>query len=351
MPLTAATSPTRVEPLGARDEWEEFVRTAADATFFHDARWKDVLEQAFGFRSHFLTARRDGRLVGVLPLCELRPPFGKPRLLSLPFAVEAGISAADADARRALEDAAVARAQEIGARYLELRDGLDGDAFQVRRDSYCRFRRSLSPRDDDNFACIPRKRRRMIRRGQGNGLRARVDADLDVFYDLYAESQGRLGTPVLPRLYFASLLRHFAESSVVLTIWRGDSPVAGVFSFLFRDRILPYEAGSRGECLGYGSNDFMYWELMRLACRRGVRTFDFGRSRRGSGAFDYKRYWGFEPEPLCYRIHALGQGAPKRRTVDDARLRLLRWGWRRLPLPVTKKLGPVVARHFAPYFT
>ncbi len=351
MQLTASTSPTRVEPLAAREEWEAFVRAAPDATFFHRAGWKDVLEQAFGFRAHFLAARRDGSVVGVLPLCEVRPPFGKPRLLSLPFAVEAGISAADADARRALEDAAVALAHEIGARSLELRDGLDGDAFQVLRDIYCRFRRSLSPRDEENFARIPRKQRRMIRLGQGSGLCARLDADVDVFYDLYARSQRRLGTPLLPLPYFAGLLRCFAEDSVVLTVWRGDTPVAGVFSFLFRDSILPYYAGSRDEYFRYGINDFLYWELMRLACRRGVRTFDFGRSRRGSGAFDYKRHWGFEPEPLCYRIHALGHGSLSKRTVDDAPLRLLRWGWQRLPLRLTKKMGPFFARHFAPYFT
>src|SRR5262249_45297837 len=142
---------TRVEPLGDPERWQSFVRTAPDATFFHDVRWKDVLEQTFGFRSHFLAARRDRDVVGVLPLCELRPLFGKPRLLSLPFAVEAGISAVDDEVRAALEDAAVGRARAIGARYLELRDGLGGDGFELHRDIYCRFRGSLGPCDEENF--------------------------------------------------------------------------------------------------------------------------------------------------------------------------------------------------------
>jgi FemAB-related protein (PEP-CTERM system-associated) len=348
---TASPAPTRVEPSATRDEWDVFVGAAPDATFFHRAGWMDVLAETFGFRSHFLTARREDRIVGVLPLCELHPPFGKPRLLSLPFAVEAGVSATDDAARRALEDAAVDLAGAIGARDLELRDGLDSDAFQVHADVYCRFRRGLLPDDAANFAAIPRKQRRMIRLGQRSGLCARVDANADVFYDLFARSQHRLGTPLLPRRYFASLLRHFPEDSVVLTVWRHDTPVAGVLSFLFRDRILPYYAGSREEYFRYAINDFMYWELMRLASRRGLATFDFGRSRRGSGAFDYKRHWGFAPEPLRYRIHALGGEARRPRTVDDARLRLLRWGWQHLPLPVTKAVGPLFARHFAPYFT
>jgi FemAB-related protein (PEP-CTERM system-associated) len=351
MQMIANESPTRVEPLAARDEWEAFVHATPGATFFHRVGWKEVLEQSFGFRAHYLAARRDGDLVGVLPLCELRPPLGKPRLLSLPFAVEAGISAADDAARRALEDAAITHAQAIGARSLELRDGLGGDAFQVQADLYCRFRRSLSPCDAENFARIPRKQRRMIRLGQRSGLCARVDADIDVFYDLYARSQRRLGTPLLPRRYFEALRRHFAEASLILTVWHAKTAVAAVFSFLFGDRILPYYAGSREDYFRYAINDFMYWELMRLARQRGITIFDFGRSRRGSGAFHFKRHWGFEPEPLGYRIRSFGSGTAPRRTVDDPRVRILRWGWKRLPLALTTKIGPLFARHFAPYFT
>src|SRR5579862_51902 len=244
-PAPAGQTRVHIEAFAAADEWQQFVRTADDATFFHSAAWKAVLEEAFGFQTHFLLARRAGAVVGVAPLCELRPLFGKPRLLSLPFAVEAGVSAVDDDVRRGLENAAVDRARTLGARYLELRDGGGGEAFHLRGDTYCRFRHRLSPTDEDNFARIPRKRRRMIRRAQASGLQVRVGADLDIFYRLYAESQRRLGSPLLPRMYFATLLRHFGEDVVVLTVWHAATPVASVFSFIFRDSILPYYAGSR----------------------------------------------------------------------------------------------------------
>lgn len=351
MQSTSNTSATRVEPIAARADWDTFVRTSADATFFHQSGWTDVLVESFGFRSCFLAARRAGRVVGVLPLCELSPPMGRPRLLSLPFAVEAGVAAIDAEARSALEAAAVALAQERDALYLELRDGHAGEAFQPRHGTYFRFRRTISDCDEENLRRIPRKQRRMIRVGQANDLRASIEPGTDVFYDLYARSQRRLGTPLLPQHYFASLVRHFPEHAVVLVVRRGDTPVAAVLSFFFRDQVLPYYAGSRDDCFRYGVNDFMYWELMRLACRRGALTFDFGRSKRGSGAFDYKRHWGFDPEPLCYRVHALGRSLPHRRAVDDTPVRLLSWGWRRLPLAVTKTVGPFFSRRFAPYFT
>ena len=350
-PVRAGASPICVEPLASAAEWEAFVDAAPTATFFHRLGWRDVLERSFGFRAHYLTARRSGRLVGILPLCEWRPPFGRRRLQSLPFAVEAGVCAADDDAQQALEDAASELAARLGARTLELRDGLVGSAFQLHGGIYCGFRRTLLARDEDEFARIPRKRRRMIRVGQRGGLSAQDGTDLDTFYVLYARTQRRLGTPLLPLAYFAELQRRFARQVILLAVHRGETPVAAVLSFVFRDRILPYYAGSREEFFHYGSNDFMYWELMRLARRRGLTVFDFGRSRVGSGAFQYKRHWGFTPEPLQYRVRTFGADPTPRRTVDDPRLRILRRVWSRLPFFVTMRVGPPLACRFAPLFT
>ena len=44
---------------------------------------------------------------------------------------------------------------------------------------------------------------------------------------------------------------------------------------------------------------------MRRACERGVRVFDYGRSKRGTGSFDFKKNWGFEPAPLAYEYRLL----------------------------------------------
>lgn len=344
---------TRVEPYrGGAAEWDAFVSGAPGGTFFHLLGWRDVLEAAFGFRSHYLVARRAGRIVGVLPLCEIRPTYGTCCLLSLPFAVECGVCATDDAARGALERAAVSLAEERRARYLELRDGLGGDPFRTREGVYHRFRRTLLETDAENFAALPRKRRSMVRSGQKNGLVVRVSAaQLDIFYDLYARSVHRLGTPVFARRYFELLLDRFPDQCAILAVWFNQTPVAAVLSFFFDTTVLPYYAGSRREYFRYAVNDFMYWELMRYARERGARVFDFGRSKRGTGAFDFKRHWGFEPEPLRYRVYGCGNHPLPDHTTNDRTVRLLCLGWQRLPLAVTKILGPVFVRRFGPYFT
>ena len=88
----------------------------------------------------------------------------------------------------------------------------------------------------------------------------------------------------------------------------------------------------------------MYYELMLHARRRGCTQFDFGRSKTGSGAYDFKRNWGFTPEPLSYGVWtALGA---ERRDADptsaghSAKIAL----WRKLPLPVANLIGPMIAR-------
>jgi len=337
---------------GDRDAWDDFVRQAPNGTFFHLIGWKEILEEAFGFRSHYLVARRSGRIVGVLPLFELRSVFSAKCLLSLPFAVEGGICGIDDEARDALEAAALALTRQRTATYLELRDGLDGAAFQVREGLYYRFRRTLLPTDEENLAAIPRKQRRMVRVGQQSGLVSRVSADdLDVFFDLYARSVRNLGTPVFPRRYFRLLVKHFPDDCIILTVRHGNTPVAAVMSFFFNDTVLPYYAGSRHEFFRYAVNDFMYWELMRHARARGVQVFDFGRSKKGTGAYDFKCHWGFEPEPLRYRVHVPGNASAPDHSTSDSNIQLLRRLWRQMPLPVTKLVGPFFIRHFGAYYT
>jgi FemAB-related protein (PEP-CTERM system-associated) len=222
----------------------------------------------------------------------------------------------------------------------------------VREGLFYRFRRPLADTDEANMAAIPRKQRRMIRVGQQSGLVSRVDSSqLDVFYDLYARSVRDLGTPVFPRRYFQLLLERFGSACDLLTIWHERTAVAGVMSFYFNDTVLPYYAGSRRDYFRYAVNDFMYWELMRHARARGVRWFDFGRSKKGTGAYDFKSHWGFEPEPLRYRIALRGNDTVPERSMSSDRVQFLRRAWQRLPLPVTKVLGPFFIRRFGALYT
>jgi FemAB-related protein (PEP-CTERM system-associated) len=336
-----------VRSLGTESvEWDAFVRSAPDGSPFHLLAWKRAVEAAFGHRAHYLMALRGNGIEGVLPLFEVRGLLGGRALISVPYGVYGGVCAPSAEARGALVDATRDLATRTGARYVELRhrhaQGLDLPTKSL----YFGFSRAISSSDEDNLAAIPRKQRRMTRQGVKHGLRAEFGREhLDAFYDIYAHSVHMLGSPVFPRRLFHALISEFGKDCELLTVWKDDRIVAGVLALLHEDQILPYYGGARREALGYAVNDFMYWELMCWAARQGCRVFDFGRSREGTGAYHFKRHWGFEPAPLPYQYILLAGAAMPDLSPSNARLGLAVAAWKRLPLALTTRLGPVLTRY------
>jgi FemAB-related protein (PEP-CTERM system-associated) len=207
------------------------------------------------------------------------------------------------------------------------------------------FRGPISPDAEQNLLAIPRKQRAVVRKGIKEGLRADVDRDASRHYRLYSESLRNLGTPVFARAYLDRLLETFRDDCEVLTVVHSSGPVASCMSFYFRDEVLPYYGGGSHAARQLGGNDFMYWRVMERARQRGCRVFDFGRSKKGTGAYDFKRYWGFEPEPLHYEYFLVkARELPNLSPTNPRYERAIR-AWRRLPLPITQLLGPPLARH------
>ncbi|GIX21533.1 MAG: peptidoglycan bridge formation protein FemAB [Gammaproteobacteria bacterium] len=331
----------------ATREWDDFVEACPRATFFHLSGWRRVYRRACGYRDWFLAARRDGRLVGVLPLAEVRSRLFGHRLVAAPLAVYGGPAAADPAAEAALEDAACALAERLSVAWLELRRRQDSGRGRPHEDLYVTFRRPLPSDPEAAFAQIPRKQRAMVRKGEAAGLEAVIDDDVDGFWRVYAESVRNLGTPVYARRYFHVLREVFGPRCRVLGVRHRGRAVAAVMSFYFRDEVLPYYGGGTARARSLKANDFMYWSLMRQAVLDGCRVFDYGRSKRDTGAYHFKKNWGFTPQPLHYEYHLLRRREPPRINPLNPRYRLFVAAWRRLPLAVARRLGPWLARGLA----
>lgn len=328
-----------------RERWESFVERCPDATFFHRIGWETVLEDVFRHRTHYLLAEREGSVVGVLPLAEVKTALFGHALCSLPFAVYGGVAATDAEAVAALHREAESIAQALGVQHLELRNRDSREPDWPRQELYVTFRKEILPEVEANLLAIPRKQRAMVRKGIRNGLVSEIDSTVDRFFRLYADNVRRHGTPALPRHYFETLQRVFgADCEVLIVRDAGGEPVSGVLTFYFRDEVLPYYAGDLVRARELAANDFKYWELMRRACERGYKVFDYGRSKRGSGAFDFKKNWGFAPTPLHYEYRLYKRETVPQNNPDNPRYRAFIALWRRLPLPVANTLGPYLVR-------
>lgn len=334
----------RDDPAGAL-HWDRFVQACPQATFFHRSGWQSILADVLRHETHFLFAQQGGQIRGVLPLAHMKSLLFGSSLVSLPFAVYGGVAASDPAAADALESAAQEIASRLGVDHLELRNVMPRHADWPRQDLYATFRKAVLPDEEANLQGIPRKQRAMVRKGIARGLRGEIDEGVDRFYGLYADNVHRHGTPGMSRRYFAALRDEFGPDCEVLTVVdASDRPVSSVLSFYFRDEVLPYYAGDTPAARELAANDFKYWDLMRRACVRGLKIFDFGRSKRGSGSFAFKRNWGFEPQPLHYEYCLYKREGVPQNNPANAKFQFLIRTWRRLPIGVANRLGPLVVR-------
>jgi FemAB-related protein (PEP-CTERM system-associated) len=155
-----------------------------------------------------------------------------------------------------------------------------------------------------------------------------------------------LGTPVFPRRLFQELLEEFPRDSRILVAERDGKAVSAVLAFFHAGHVLPHYAGTLREAYRYSGSDYMYWSLMRVAADRGSTVYDFGRSKRETGAFEYKKHWGLEPTPLAYQYRLLRDKTIPDISPKNPRFSLAIRAWRRLPLPVAERIGPRVVRFF-----
>jgi FemAB-related protein (PEP-CTERM system-associated) len=340
----------QVRPLENADEkrWDRFVQEHPRASFFHLTGWKRIIEKTFGHKARYFCCERDGKITGIAPIFECSNWLIGRCFISIPLAAYGGIVADDPESEKALLEHSQSLAQSASAEYLELRVRNGGlfDRFHANQ-LYVTFHCPLVPDPAANLKRLPKDTRYMIRKAEKGGLRAQRGMDqLDAFYDLFAQSMHRLGTPVFPSALFQNIVDEFPEHTQLMLVYDGTRPVTGVLSFFFRETILPYYAGATPDATRLAANNFMYWELIKWAGEAGFQTFDFGRSKKGTGAFAFKSQWNMTAEQLDYQIFLV-----KRKTVPnfspvnpkfEMAIRL----WQNLPFSVTKWLGPSAVRLF-----
>lgn len=337
----------------AAPAWDAFVNSCEEATFFHRAGWKSVIEQAFGHRCYYLYAvdpQAPEQLLGVLPLVEVKSLLFGHSLVSTPFCVYGGVVADDPNVGQQLIAEAQRLAEELQVDYLELRHREAKTDGWLCKSAHATFRKPLDADDEANMLAMKRKQRAVIRQAIQNEHQTELDASLDTFYDLYSNSVRNLGTPVFAKKFFRLLQSEFGDDCEVLTIHHEGKPTSTLMSFFHRNEVLPYYAGSLMESRQLKSMDFMYWDQMCRANssrRNGDNEliYDFGRSKVDSGPYNYKRHWGFEPQPLCYEYYLVKATELPDLNPHNPKYKFFINAWKKLPLKVSQWLGPHLSKY------
>lgn len=319
-----------------KEAWNAFVKSHPEGTFFHLAEWKEVLERAFGFQTFYMMEEDGGSIKGILPLALVKRPLFGSILISTPLGVYGG----GLGSYQALEESAIQKANELSIEYLELRGNSHNDQNLPTSDRFFTFRRTLLGDHETNLISIPRKQRAEIRKGIKAGLETKVNQDIDLFYKIYSVSVRNLGTPIFSKKYLHVLLDVFGKDCQITTVSYQEKNLASVLSFKYKDQILPYYGGGLPIARQYSAYPYMYWKVMERAVEEGLRVFDFGRSMKDSGAYSFKKNFGFEPELLCYRYHFVKANDVPDMNPDSPRNKILISTWKKLPLPIANGIGP-----------
>jgi len=326
-------------------QWDEFVENTSSATFFHKAGWQEVIEKAFGHDTYFLYSEHDGKITGILPLVHIKSILFGNSLSSCAFCVYGGIIANDEQSYAELDKKACELAEKLAVDHLEMRNRTQITPERPYKELYVTFRKELADDEEKNMLAIPRKQRAVIRKGIKAGLVSEIDPGIERFYQAYSESVRNLGTPVFSKKYFAILKQVFKDQCEILTITdKNGLLIASVMSFYFKDEVSPYYGGGTAYARAVQGNDFMYWEVMRRAVAKGIKIFDYGRSKEGTGSYRFKKHWGFEPKPLYYEFHLVKSDSIPDINPLNPKYQIFIAAWKRLPLTVSQVVGPWLAK-------
>jgi FemAB-related protein (PEP-CTERM system-associated) len=328
-------------------DWDAYVERHPDASVYHLAAWTDLVREQFGVRAERLAVVRGGQIVGVLPLVFFKTLLFGRFATSMPFVNYGGIVADSPDVEAFLLSAAVDSTRREGGSYLELRH-----ARQRFGDAPCQTRKvamvlSLERTAEGQWGALDRKLRNQVRKAEKSGLTVRTGGIEDVgpFHDVLSENMRDLGTPVHGRRLFERILSTFPERSRLLSVWLGGTPVAASLVLWHRDRLEVPWASSVRRFNPLCANVLLYWEMLKFGIGKGFASFDFGRSTPQEGTFLFKQQWGAEPRQLYWEYWLADGVRLPDRSPANARFNAAVSAWRRLPVSITRVIGPsIVAR-------
>lgn len=347
--MTATPAPTQAGAEAVRVEtateapagWADYLATRQEPTLWADARWGAIHQEVYGNRSTYLTARRERRIVGVLPLVLQKGLLFGMHLCSVPWFDSAGLFADDRAAEEALLASAGEVRQQAGAKWVELRQRQPLAVGLPARTDKVTLEFALPADPEELWKALKAKVRNLVRKPQKEGLATvRGGAELlGEFYAIYLRTMRDLGSPPHALRFFQRLCAAFGEQVGVFVTRRDAQPLAA--GLTLRDGAvvrLPW-AGSDWRFRSTSANMLLYWDMIADACRGGAATFDFGRSTRDGGTYAFKRQWGAEEVPLTWQfLLPPGEQLPELRP-DSGKFKLLVACWKKLPLPLARLLG------------
>lgn len=328
--------------------WDDYVNRSENASAFQLWGWKRVFEKTYGFNSAYLTARENGRVVGVLPLLFVKGPVLGNYITSMP----GGMATENDGAARALFDYAVELVKTHNFRYLALRDSFQKYDFPelVTDEAHVAMVIDMQPDLEEITRNINRKTRQRINKARKAELEATTDNNIELiedYYPIYMQAMRERGTPTQGFKFFKNSVVQFPDHLDLLAIHKDKNMLGGGYSFTFQNTLVCLWSGMAREYLPLNTSYMLIWETIVLADKLGVTCLDLGRSQMDSGAYVHKKQWGAKPVQLYqqYYLNTANEAPSSGNNRNEERMyQTFVKGWQRVPLWMTELVGPMLRK-------
>ena len=335
---------TRLAPQ-AISEWPD-VGDPHPSHLAHARQWAAVIRRAYGHHPLYIAAEDVAGHRGFLPAFIVRRPLVGPVVTSMPFLDGGGPCSTSPALDTLLVERLIVEARLRGAALVELRCARRLAIEAQPLEGKVNMTLGLG-NPEALWRRVDKAVRNQIRKAERAGLTVeRADAGgLTSFYETFVERMRDLGSPVHALGFLQQVLDTFGPRARLLLVKKDGTTIGGLVGIAFNDRLVVPWATCRKEYFALCPNMILYWEAIRGAAAEGFTRFDFGRSTRQSGTYLFKRQWGAEEEPLFwYRLPIAARriaSASSSRAGSDLLARM----WQRLPLAVTRQVGPRVRKY------
>ena len=330
----------------AAERWDAYVHGHPESTGYHQWAWRRVIQNAFGHDCPYLMAADGDRVAGVLPLCLLSSRLFGRQLISLPFFNYGGPLADSPEVEAALLNAAADLMEETHADHVELRMTRAPALPWPTKGNKVGMVLELPEDADTLWNGFKAKLRSQIRKPTKEGLTARHGRQelVDAFYEVFARNMRDLGTPVYAKDLFSAVLEHCPESGICVVEHQGR-PVGAGLTVGYNGRLEIPWASTVSDYNRKAPNMLLYWSVLKKAVEDGYHAFDFGRSTEGSGTHRFKAQWGARPHPFLWAYHLREGDVLPEINPDNPKYRLPILVWQKLPVALTKVIGPAIVRN------
>jgi FemAB-related protein (PEP-CTERM system-associated) len=327
-------------------DWDEYAYKK-QASIYHNSRWSQLIKKVFGHESHYLMAVENEKVVGILPLVQLKSLLFGNFLISMPYFNYGGVVADTQETMISLISSAHELSGELDCAHIEMRfDSEQAIELPTRTDKITMLL-DLPDDPEELWQNLGSKIRAQVKRPIREGVEFLTGGQelLDEFYYVFSINMRDLGTPVYSRQFFREMLSTFSENTFIAIVRLNGEPVGAGFLIGNNGKLEIPWASTLRKFNRLGVNMFMYWNILKTAMEKNYKVFDFGRSSKDAGTLKFKKQWGgYEKQLYWYYDLPTGESLPGLNPKNKKFTAAIS-AWKKLPVKVSNLIGPQIVKN------